>query len=265
MAVRLKTPEQIEAVAEAGAVVARVLDELAALVVPGTTTMDLDAHARALIAEAGGVPSFLGYGGAPGIRPFPAAICASPNDLVVHGFPDHAPLEDGDLLSIDVGVTLDGWVADAARTVFVGEPGLADRLLVETADAALDAAIARCVPGGRIGDIGDAVESRARAAGLGVFPSLIGHGVGFALHEDPQVPNVGRRGSGRVIEPGLVIAVEPMLSLGGVGLRTARDGWSIFTTDGARATHTEVTVAVTADGPRVLTPWGGRWRADGRP
>ncbi|MGE4426274.1 MAG: type I methionyl aminopeptidase [Solirubrobacteraceae bacterium] len=259
MAVRLKTPEQIDAIAASGAVVAAVLDDLASRVRPGATTEDLDARAREMIAAAGGTPSFLGYGGSPGVRRFPAAICASPNDLVVHGFPDDRPLVEGDLLSLDVGVTLDGWVADAARTVFVGQAGAADRLLVETADAALDAAIACAVVGGRIGDIGDAVESRARAAGLGVFPSLIGHGVGFALHEDPQIPNVGRRGAGRRMQAGLVIAVEPMLTLGGVGLRMARDGWSVFTADGARATHTEVTVAITDAGPRVLTPWGGRW------
>ncbi|WP_320672506.1 type I methionyl aminopeptidase [Patulibacter defluvii] len=252
MAVRLKRPDEVDAIAAAGRVVADVLDELQAAVRPGMTTADLDGLARERIAAAGGTPSFLGY------RGFTGAICASPNDLVVHGIPGPVRLDEGDIVSLDVGVTLDGWVADAARTVAVGEMGAADGHLVETAEAALVDAVAACRVGGHIGDIGAAVEARARAGGLQVFPSLIGHGVGRALHEEPQVPNVGRAGTGRPLEAGLVIAVEPMLTLGRAAIRMADDGWSVFTVDGARATHAEVTVAITEEGPRVLTPWGDR-------
>lgn len=162
-------------------------------------------------------------------------------------------------MSLDVGVTLDGWVADAARTVPVGTARAADLHLIETAEAALVQAVAACQAGGHVGDIGAAVERQAATAGLRVFPTLIGHGVGRTLHEPPQVPNVGRVGSGEPLVPGLVIAVEPMLTLGGPRIRMASDGWSVFTVDGARATHAEVTVAITDDGPRVLTPWDDRW------
>jgi methionyl aminopeptidase len=255
MGIRLKRPAQVDGIAAAGRILADVLDELATLAVPGTSTADLDAVARERIAAAGARPSFLGY------RGFKGAICASPNDLVVHGIPNATPLRDGDLLSLDVGVTLDGLVADAARTVPVGALGAADGHLVETAEAALADAVAVCRPGNRIGDIGHAVASRCATAGLQVFPTLIGHGVGFALHEDPQVPNIGKPGTGRPLEPGLVIAIEPMVTLGRAAIRMADDGWSVFTVDGARATHAEVTVAITDDGARVLTPWGGdgRW------
>jgi methionyl aminopeptidase len=252
---RLKTPGEVDAMAASGAVLAGVHDALAAAIDVGVTTAALDAMARELIHAAGGTPSFLGY------RGFPGAICASPNDLVVHGIPGPRPLADGDVLSVDVGVTLDGWVTDAARTSGVGEGRPEDHHLVATGEAALADAVAACVAGNAIGDIGAAVQARAEGAGIGVFPTLIGHGVGRRLHEEPQVPNVGRAGHGVRLRPGLVIAVEPMLTLGRPAIRLAGDGWSVFTVDGARATHAEVTVAVTEDGPRVLTPWGapGRW------
>lgn len=253
MAVRLKSADEIDAIAAAGDVLVDVLGVLVEAVAPGVSTLDLDAIARERIAAAGAKPTFLGY------RGFVGAICASPNDLVVHGIPGPRPLAEGDIVSLDVGVTLDGWVADAARTVPVGTARAADLHLIETAEAALVQAVAACQAGGHVGDIGAAVERQAATAGLRVFPTLIGHGVGRTLHEPPQVPNVGRVGSGEPLVPGLVIAVEPMLTLGGPRIRMASDGWSVFTVDGARATHAEVTVAITDDGPRVLTPWDDRW------
>lgn len=240
--------------AASGALLARTLDALASSVAVGVSTADLDALARRLIREGGGRPAFLGY------RGFPGALCASPNDLVVHGIPGPRPLAEGDVLSMDLGVTLEGWVTDAARTVIVGEGDERDRHLVAAGESALVDAIAACVPGNRIGDVGAAVQGRAATEGLGVFPSLIGHGVGRSLHEEPQVPNVGLPGQGIHLRPGLVIAVEPMLTLGRPAIRLAPDGWSVFTVDGARATHAEVTVAIGEHGPRVLTPWGGRGR-----
>lgn len=253
MAVRLKSADEIDAIAAAGAVLVDVLGALVEAVAPGVSTLDLDAIARERIAAAGAKPTFLGY------RGFAGAICASPNDLVVHGIPGPRPLAEGDIVSLDVGVTLDGWVADGARTVPVGTARAADLHLIETAESALVEAVAACQAGGHVGDIGAAVERQAATAGLRVFPTLIGHGVGRSLHEPPQVPNVGRVGSGVRLEPGLVIAVEPMLTLGGPRIRMASDGWSVFTVDGARATHAEVTVAITDAGPRVLTPWDARW------
>jgi methionyl aminopeptidase len=249
----LKSPSEVEALAASGALLARVLDDLVEAVAVGTTTRELDTLAREAIRAGGGEPAFLGY------RGFRGSICASPNDLVVHGVPGPRPVAEGDVLSLDVGVALDGWITDAARTVVVGQGEDRDRHLVATAEAALDDAVARCRPGNTLGDIGAAVLSRAERADVHVFPNLIGHGVGRRLHEEPAVPNVGRPGAGLVLRPGLVIAVEPMLTLGRPLTRTAPDGWSVFTVDGARATHAEVTVAIEADGPRVLTPWGGRW------
>lgn len=241
--------------ARSGALLARTLNALVDAADVGVSTFDLDVVARDLIRESGGQPTFLGY------RGFPAALCASPNDLVVHGIPRARPLADGDVLSLDLGVTLDGWVTDAARTVVIGEGDVRDHHLVAAAESALVDAVAACRPGNMIGDVGAAVQARAAVEGVGVFPSLIGHGVGRALHEEPPVPNVGLRGQGITLRPGLTIAVEPMLTLGRPAIRLAPDGWSVFTVDGARATHAEVTVAIGEDGPRVLTPWGdhGRW------
>lgn len=251
MAPQLKSPGQVEALAASGALLASVLDQLVDAAQAGVTTLELDALALEGIRAGGGEPAFLGY------RGFRGSICASPNDLVVHGIPGPRPLADGDLISLDVGVELDGWVTDAARTVAVGAASADDARLVAAGEDALRDAIARCVPGGHVGDVGAAVQSRAERVGVEVFPSLIGHGVGRRLHEEPAVPNVGRVGEGVALEAGLVIAVEPMLTLGRPRTRTAPDGWSVFTIDGARATHVEVTVAVTDDGPRVLTPWSG--------
>lgn len=253
MAIVLKRPDEVAGIAAAGLVAADVLDELVRHCAVGVSGLDLDEIARTLIAERGGTPTFLGY------RGFPQAICVSVNDVIVHGIPNDVPYAEGDLVSVDVGVTLDGWVADTARTVVVGAGTAEDTELIAVAERALDEGLAACVVGGTVGDIGAAIEASAIADGATIYPTLIGHGVGHRLHEEPQVPNVGTPGVGPRLEAGTVMAVEPMLSRGGPHVRLSSDGWSVFALDGARAAHAEVTVAVTDDGPQVLTPWGDRW------
>ncbi len=253
MAIVLKRPDQVAGIAAAGRVAAEVLDQLVARCVAGVSGLDLDELARELIAERDGTPTFLGY------RGFPQAICVSVNDVIVHGIPNEIPYADGDLVSVDVGVTLDGWVADTARTVVVGGGATADAELIDVAERSLAAGLAACRVGATVGDIGAAIEATATAAGATIYPTLIGHGVGHRLHEEPQVPNVGTRGTGPRLEAGTVLAVEPMLSRGAPHVRLSSDGWSVFALDGARAAHAEVTVAVTEDGPQVLTPWGDGW------
>ncbi len=253
MAIVLKRPTEVAGIAAAGRVAADVLDELVRRCAVGVSGLELDAMARELIAERGGTPTFLGY------RGYPQAICVSVNDVIVHGIPNVVPCALGDVVSIDVGVTLDGWVADSARTTVVGAGDAGDVALIAAAERALEAGLAACVVGGTVGDIGAAIEADVAASGATVYPTLIGHGVGHQLHEEPQVPNVGTTGTGARLEAGTVLAVEPMISWGGPHVRLATDGWSVFALDGSRAAHVEVTVAVTDDGPLVLTPWGGRW------
>lgn len=253
MAIVLKRPDQVAGIAAAGLVAADVLDQLVEHCAVGVSGLDLDEIARELIAARGGTPTFLGY------RGFPQAICVSVNDVIVHGIPNDVPYADGDLVSVDVGVTLDGWVADTARSVVVGSDSRGHAELIAVAERALDAGLAACVVGRAIGDVGAAIEASAIRDGATIYPTLIGHGVGHRLHEEPQVPNVGTPGVGPRLEAGMVMAVEPMLSRGGPHVRLSPDGWSVFALDGARAAHAEVTVAVTDDGPQVLTPWGGRW------
>lgn len=250
-AVRLKDPAGIAGIAAAGRVVADVLRELAAAVAPGVRTAELADLAEDRIRAAGGSPTFLGH------RGFRGAICVSPADVVVHGIPGARRLAAGELVSLDVGVTLDGWIADAARTVGVGELDPVARHLRDTTEAAMHAGAAACRPGARTGDVGAAVDAVVRAAGLQVFPTLTGHGVGRALHEEPRVPNHGAPGTGHPLEEGLVLCVEPMVAGGRPRVRLEGDGWTVRSVDGAQAAHSEVTVAVTAEGPRVLTPWAG--------
>lgn len=253
--IELKTPAEVERIAAAGRVVAEILADLRAKAQPGVTPRDLDELARERIAAAGAVSSFLGYHPrwAPG--PYPAVICASVNDAVVHGIPGRKPLRAGDLLSIDFAVHLDGWCADAAFSMVVGEPAdPKDVALIETTERALAAGIAAAVPGARIGDIAHAIGSVARSAGYGLLADHGGHGLGRSMHEDPHVPNEGRPGRGLVLRPGLVLALEPMLLAGGQDTyRYDRDGWTIRTADGSRAAHAEHTIAITEDGPRILT------------
>jgi methionyl aminopeptidase len=245
----LKTPEQIEQMATAGAIQARCLKMLRTKVRPGVTIEDLDLTAERFIASQGAEPSFLGY------RGFPGSICASPNSMVVHGIPGPDELRRGDILSIDVGVTKDGWVADAAITVGVGEITPLAQKLLATTEAALHAAVEQVRPGNHLGDVSHAVQRRVEEDGLSIIRSLVGHGVGREMHEDPQVPNYGEPGRGPELEPGMVLAIEPMVNAGGPEVRVGDDNWAVYSADGSLAAHFEFTVAVTADGPRILTPW----------
>jgi methionyl aminopeptidase len=244
-----KSPEEIEKMARAGEILVAALDDLHERVAPGVSTEELDRAAERLIRSRGAVPTFKGY------RGFPGSICASPNEMVVHGIPGPQRLKDGDIISIDVGVTLDGWVADAARTLPVGEIGATEQNLLRATEASLLAGVAECRAGNRMGDMSSAIQRVAEEAGLSVVRSLVGHGVGRSMHEDPQVPNYGKPGKGPLLEEGMVLAVEPMTTAGRAAVRVGGDGWAIFSQDGSPAAHFEFTVAITGDGPRVLTPW----------
>jgi methionyl aminopeptidase len=245
----IKTPDQIEAMATAGSVQARCLKMLRSKARPGVTTAELDEAAERFIASQGAKPSFLGY------RGFPGSICASPNSMVVHGIPGDYELRRGDVLSLDVGVTKDGWVADAAITLPIGEVTSEAKHLLETTEAALHAGAERARPGNHLGDISHAIQRRVESEGLSIIRSLVGHGVGRDMHEDPQVPNYGEPGRGPELEAGMVLAIEPMVNAGGPEVRLGEDGWAVYSADGSLAAHFEFTVAITLDGPRILTPW----------
>jgi methionyl aminopeptidase len=251
-----KSPEEIERMAAAGAILVRTMYLLAGKVRPGVTTAELDQAAERFIHSQGATPAFKGY------RGFPGSICASPNSMIVHGIPGPYKLARGDILSIDIGVVLDGWVADAARTFPVGSISPVAQKLLDTTEGALMVAVPQCRAGHRLGDIGHAVQEHVEAAGLSVVRSLVGHGIGRDMHEDPQIPNYGSAGSGVLLEEGMVLAVEPMVTAGRHAVRVADDHWSIFSQDDSLAAHFEFTIAITAGGPRVLTPWheasGGR-------
>lgn len=235
--------------AAAGVIQAAALDLVAGKIRPGVSTEELDAAVERFIRSQGATPTFKGF------RGFPGSICASPNTMIVHGIPGRYRLQRGDVLSVDIGVTLDGWVADAARTFPVGEVSpLAENLLGAT-ERALHAGVEQCRAGNRMGDVSHAVQRVAEQAGLSVVRSLVGHGVGKSMHEDPQVPNYGSPGKGPLLEEGMVLAIEPMTTAGRPAVRVAGDGWAIFSQDDSLAAHFEFTVAITADGPRVLTPW----------
>jgi methionyl aminopeptidase len=244
-----KSPQEIDKMAAAGEILVATLRHLEGKIRPGVRTQDLDAAAERFIRARGATPTFKGY------RGFPGSICASPNAMVVHGIPGRYSLKGGDIISIDVGVTLDGWVADAARTFAVGEiPPSTQNLLDGTRDS-LHAGVQQARVGNRVGDVSYAIQRVAEDAGLSVVRSLVGHGVGRDMHEDPQVPNFGRRGKGPLLEEGMVIAIEPMTTAGRPAVRMAGDGWAIFSQDDSPAAHFEFTVAITAQGPRILTPW----------
>ncbi len=235
--------------AQAGAVLAATQDLMAANVRAGITTGELDKLAERFIRSQGATPTFKGY------RGFPGSICASPNAMIVHGIPGKYKLKGGDIISIDVGVTLDGWVADAARTFSVEKVGAAEENLLSATAESLHAGVAQCRPGNRMGDVSNAIQRVAEGAGLSVVRSLVGHGVGRSMHEDPQVPNYGKPGKGPLLEEGMVLAIEPMTTAGRPAVRVGGDNWAIYSQDGSPAAHFEFTVAITGEGPRVLTPW----------
>ncbi len=235
--------------ARAGSILAATLDLMESSVRPGITTRELDGLAERFIRSQGGIPTFKGY------RGFPGSICASPGAMIVHGIPGAHRLARGEVISIDVGVTLDGWVADAARTFAVEEIDARTRTLLDATEEALHAGVAQCRAGNRMGDLSSAIQQVAEDAGLSVVRSLVGHGVGRNMHEDPQVPNYGRPGKGPLLEEGMVLAIEPMTTAGKPGVRVGGDGWAIYSQDGSPAAHFEFTVAVTGEGPQILTPW----------
>jgi methionyl aminopeptidase len=242
-----KSPAEIEAMARAGRVVVETLERIGDAVSPGVTTAELDELAEDSIRGQGGVPTFKGY------RGFPGSICASPNSMIVHGIPGAYRLQEGDVISIDVGVTLDGFVADSAFTFPVGDIEPEAQRLLDVCQAALAAGIAAALPGNHVGDVSAAVQTTTELAGFSVVRSLVGHGVGRSMHEEPQVPNYGEPGRGPKLAPGTTIAIEPMITAGGEDVFVATDGWSISTRDGSLAAHFEHTIAVTEDEPRILT------------
>jgi methionyl aminopeptidase len=245
-----KSMQEIETMARAGAVVARTLALIEEHVQPGITTGELDAIAEEFIRSHDGVPTFKGYKG------YPAATCLSPNSMVVHGIPGKARLADGDILSVDVGVTLDGFVADSAWTFPVGTITAEAQRLLDTCKAALAAGIAQARLGNTVGDISEAVQTVTEAAGFSVIRSLVGHGVGRSMHEEPQVPNFASSHRGPELREGMTIAIEPMITAGGADVYIEDDDWSISTADDSLSAHFEHTVAVTAAGPRILTESG---------
>ncbi|MFD3923425.1 type I methionyl aminopeptidase [Streptomyces sp. NPDC058595] len=252
--VEIKTDASLDAMRAAGRIVAQALTAVRESAAVGVTLRELDGTARAVLSEAGAGSPFLGYRPDWAPVPFPAVICASVNDTIVHGIPDDYALRDGDLVSVDCGASSGGWVGDSAVSFTVGRARPADTRLVDAAFEALDAGIAAAVVGNRVGDIAHAIGRVCRGAGYGIPDGFGGHGVGRAMHEDPGVPNEGRPGRGVPLRHGMVLAIEPMLIAGGTDDHyTARDGWSIRTTDGSRAAHAEHTVAITDDGPRILT------------
>lgn len=247
--IHLKTPHDIELMARAGAVIGALFEEVGGRVGAGMSTGELDAFCEEFIrSHDGALPAFKGLYG------FPRSVCASVNDEIVHGIPrEDRILHDGDIVSVDVGVKLEGWYSDSARTFPVGEVDGETRLLLEVTEAALGKAVEAARPGGHVGDIGAAVVACVGARPMGIIRDLVGHGIGKELHEEPQVPNLGRAGYGPLLREGMVIAIEPMISLGSDQIRTLEDGWTVVTADGSRAAHFEHTVAITAEGPRILT------------
>jgi methionyl aminopeptidase len=252
--VELKSPAEIDAMRAAGRVVATALAAVRKQAAVGVRLSELDEVARSVLAEHGATSPFLHYQPSFAHTPFPAVICSSVNDAALHGIPGPYKLADGDLVSIDFGATLDGWTGDSAISFTVGTPRPADLRLIDAAERALAAGIAKALPGGRLGDISAAIGAVARAAGYGLHTDFGGHGVGRTMHESPSVPNDGKAGRGMKLEAGLVLAIEPWFMEGGQdSYRVDPDGWTLRSGDGSRAAHVEHTVAITAAGPQILT------------
>lgn len=247
MAITLKSPEQIAKMRQAGRVVAEMLQACADAARPGLTTNDLDKVARGVLAKRKAKSNFLGYHG------YPAVICTSPNSVIVHGIPGDYRLEEGDIISIDCGAIIDGWHGDAARTIPVGEISEEARKLITVTEESLWAGIQHVRSGARLTDIGHAVQTVAEGAGFSVVREYVGHGIGRAMHEEPQVPNYGEPGKGIKLKVGHVLAVEPMVNLGSCETQLNDDGWTVITADGSLSAHFEHSIAVTDDGPEVLT------------
>jgi len=245
-----KSAAEIEVMREAGRITARALDAVSSAVRPGVTTADLDAIAEDVIVKAGARPAFKGYHG------FPATLCTSVNDQVVHGIPGGRVLKEGEIVSVDCGAIVDGYYGDSARTFPVGQVSAAANRLMDVTKRSLEAGIARCRPGMRLYDVSAAVQEVAEAAGFSVVREYVGHGIGRSMHEDPQVPNYGKAGTGPTLRTGMVLAIEPMINAGAADVRSLDDGWTVVTLDGAMSAHFEHTVAVTEDGPLVLTVAG---------
>lgn len=243
----LKSPDQIAKMRKAGRVVAEMLDACAAAARPGVTTADLDEVARQVLAKRGAKSNFLGYHG------YPAVICTSPNNVIVHGIPGGYRLRDGDIISIDCGAIIEGWHGDAARTIPVGDISEEARKLLRVTEESLWAGIEHVRQGSRLSDIGHAVQTVAEGAGFSIVREYVGHGIGRAMHEEPQVPNYGDPGKGIKLKVGHVLAVEPMVNLGGPDTQLSDDGWTVMTADGTWSAHFEHSIAVTEDGPEVLT------------
>src|SRR3954447_20953261 len=235
--------------AAAGRILARCHQLLRRKARPGVTTAELDEAAERFIRSQDAWPVFKGY------RGFPGSICASPNSMVVHGIPGSYRLARGDVLSVDIGVELDGWVADAAITHPIGNVTPIAKKLLATTKASLFEGIERARPGNHLGDISHAIQQRVERDGFGVIRSLVGHGIGRDMHEDPQIPNFGDPGTGPELQEGMVLAIEPMVNAGDHGVRMGSDNWAVYSQDGSLAAHFEHTVAITAEGPRILTPW----------
>jgi methionyl aminopeptidase len=242
-----KSQKEIEKMRASGQLVGRVLQELRAMIAPGLTTIEVNNAAEKMIRDAGAYPTFKGYNG------FPYSICASVNEQVVHGFPSNYELQDGDIFSIDVGVTLEGFVGDTATTIPVGNVDDERLRLIQVTEECLQLGIDQCRAGKHLGDIGWAVQSHAEAHGYSVVRDYVGHGIGRSMHEDPQIPNYGKPGKGAKIKKGYVFAVEPMVNMGSLYTKTLKDGWTVVTLDGQPSAHAEHTIAITEAGPEVLT------------
>jgi len=242
-----KSKKELDKMRAAGRLVGQVREHLRGLVQPGITTMDLDREAEKMIRDAGALPTFKGYNG------FPYSICASVNEQIVHGFPSQYVLKEGDIFSIDCGVTLEGFVGDTATTVPVGKVSDEKMRLIRITEECLDRAIQQCRAGNHLGDIGWAVQQHAEANGYSVVRDYVGHGIGRRMHEDPQIPNYGRPGLGQKIKAGYVFAVEPMVNQGSHFTKVLSDGWTVVTVDGKPSAHVEHTIAITEEGPEVLT------------